>query len=89
MANNNDSIYNAALLGAVAGQETWINSNLAASYAAFNAVVVKVAQAVDAQIAPTAISSCQATLMQSMPVLPHHRTIPMTASRCFIVHRME
>jgi hypothetical protein len=64
---NNNAIFNAVLAGVTGGgQERWITSQSAASYAAYSATVLAIATGIDSLIAPTAVGDAQARLMSSI-----------------------
>lgn len=67
MPFNNDQIYNAAVIGASGGGiNRWLDPKNTSAYTPFYASVIALATAIDALIAPTTISSCQASLMLSL-----------------------
>lgn len=67
MAINNNAIYNAAFVGAVAGiTERWINSTVQTSYDSMYTAARRLAANVDALIAPTTISDGEAALLQGV-----------------------
>ena len=67
MAINNNAIYNAALVGAVAGiTERWINSTVQSSYDSIYTAARRLAANVDALIAPTTITDAEASLLQGV-----------------------
>jgi hypothetical protein len=64
---NNDQIFNAVLAGAGgSSQERWLTSVVSSSYDEFVSKVVDIANAVDAEIAPTTIDIGERSLMQAI-----------------------
>lgn len=67
MSLNNSAIFNATLVGAVAGiTERWINSTVQSSYDSMYAAATKLAVAVDSMIAPTDITDGEAALLRGI-----------------------
>jgi hypothetical protein len=67
MTINNNALYNAAFVGAVAGiNERWINSTNQASYDSMYAAARRLAATIDALIAPTTITDCEGALLKGI-----------------------
>lgn len=80
MTINNNAIYNAALVGAVAGiTERWINSAVQSSYDSIYTAARRLAANVDALIAPTTVSDAEASLLQSVVKGVFANRFPQTA----------